>query len=265
MKLNLKDSTKIYLKSSISTTISLIISVIIPVILFYSNSQMSFDIKLYEEIKTLTIVSVLIGGVTTLFIGIKCFLNPLSILVISMTLLSQLIYFGYIFLWAQLWLISVSFLNFSLYLNLSRPFLLILIIPILLAIRSIYNYRNLVRNSKLDVVLLEFILNNDFRTKKQLRNHIFHTYNSNPKNKAILLSELYKRMLRLENHHPPQVRKRNNKFIVTKNGKKLLSWYKNRKKLKKIKIINYKNDYSDSIPFQIWTEKDLEKMNKNKR
>lgn len=253
---NLSQNTKLYVKIILNISISIIITLIIPLIFFFNFMTLNIKSDLVFRIRVLTIISIIIGAITTILNLLKYMLNPLSRIFLLIAIGTELIFCILIYLWGQFWVIRIDVENFSLKLDLSVLSMFIYIIPILIIVRIIYCYFITYKTAFNKAIILKIIREGNFNSKNMLRKYISRNLNSELKSQFLI--NISKTIDDLENY---KLIKKRKGYFLSQEGKKLLTWFEKNRITKLETII--KTEYIASVgayPLQIWTEEDLEKL-----
>ncbi|MFX1575040.1 MAG: hypothetical protein ACFFB0_20070 [Promethearchaeota archaeon] len=257
---------KTILPPTIDIFLNLFMTILIPFMVytslveFFSESIVGFS-NYFLKFQKLMIFSTLIGASMTFLALLKYFQKPYSLkrLIFSCSIL--VLYCFYISLWAQLTKFSVNIETISLTINLSVLYLLFIVSPLILIIKKIYDFIILRKELNYKISILRILCDNKrINSHSQFRKYITKSPMLKKKSKLYLLRNLSKIMIELEVSKIPLIR--NNKgYHLTRNGRNLLNYFE---KLNSEKTQNHLNDYALE-GLEVWTERDLKKLNKRNK
>jgi len=219
-------------------------------------------IRLDEPVITLNLKSVIInaiilGSIITLFTILALSINPLSKYAVIASIGTEITYCVYIFAWSRMGAVYIDTEDFLMTFDLSGLYLIILPVPILVIIRTAFNYRTKIKEAVNIAFLLEIIKNNNTNSLFKIKRVIRKRINNMDLRKSLSDNLEYYIKLLLKGNFP--LVEKTNRFTITKKGKKCLDWIKANKKINLQEIIDKKK--SQPV-FRVWTEEDLEKLKK---
>ncbi|MFX0059745.1 MAG: hypothetical protein ACFE8J_15720 [Candidatus Heimdallarchaeota archaeon] len=151
--------------------LTLIITVIIPLTLYIGYLNFGNE-EFIRRIRTILIISISLGGIISFLTFVIYFLNPISRFNLALSILTEILYCGYIIIWSQIGKVYISTNEFLFFYDISKLILISLGIPLLLIIKTIINFAEKSRQSIILALILKSIENNNFNSTLKIRKHI---------------------------------------------------------------------------------------------
>jgi len=213
------------------------------------------------NLKLITIVAIILGSIITVLTILALSLNPLSIYAFIASIGVEVLYCIYILVWSRMGSIYINTEEFLMSFDLSGLYLIILPVPVLIIIKTTINYKIKNKESIHIALILDIIKKVSYNSLFQIKRVIRKELNADMDLRKDLLNNIEYYMKILQKGNFPLVEK-TNKFKITKKGNNFLKWKKEHKKMK-YKMIQKKKE--DRPVLEVWTEKELEKLIKEKR
>jgi hypothetical protein len=185
------------------------------------------------------------------------YINSLSRVRVLLLIITELAYILYIFIWSTLGYVSIDIDEIYIQFDISLLSLVLIGVPILSILKTIYNYKIKLNESYRFTIVLILILEG-INSKSKLTKYL-SPRQDRFKIKNIKISQILERLM---NQKEPLIKK-NGSYRVTFKGKSYLNWIEKHRSEKFSQITLFSQE-KDSIPLQVWTEEDLRKYNRGK-
>jgi hypothetical protein len=144
-------------KSLLVVFLTIIAFMIIPLVSFFEFASISIDYNAILRFGIIAITSVLIGFGICLVLIITIYMNPLSRVRVLLLIITELAYILYIIIWSTLGYITIDIDEVYIQFDISLLSLVLIGIPILSMLRTIFNYKIKINESYRFTIILKLI------------------------------------------------------------------------------------------------------------
>ena len=242
-------------------------SVVIPLILYFQIGDVLKELVEFKayllKLDFLILPIVLVGFIIISLSVLIYFFEPYMYCRLIFSVASEVVYIIQIILISPIFDVYFNYGQYFIRINISKLYWFLIIIPVLIIIKNVYNFYFMRKSALLKFFVLRIVKEfNGPSNKAKMRRFINKQENLPNRVKMYVLRNLSKLIREMEQDKNPLIRINNGKYFPTKDGQKIIDYFNKTRKILKVKL--REDDTANLGELDVWTEKQLRKYSKKR-